>query len=162
VQRNWVLVKAACRSAVEETTVADRRVECFLDDHCVEHRLQRRTATHDGLLDSIGLAPGFVIGDPQHFRLSMALDQIDAGAQPDSILEHDIVSKARRIANAGHTSKRKFEAYWLPVRAVAREVAEPGHQVATDGGDFIHPDSLDCGSELVMFARCNLFERVIE
>src|SRR5262245_37185544 len=157
-----MLVEAARRRAVEQTPMAHRRLERLFNHHRVKDGLEHSATAHNGLLDAIRLASGLVIRDPQHLRLTIALDQIDGATQPETALEYHIVSNARLIAHAGDTSERKLEAQRIPLLAIAREVVEPCDEIATDGGHFIDPDSLDGRGKLVVFATCNLVDRVVE
>ena len=86
-----MLREASGRRAVEQSPVADARAERRFDGDAIEHRLQHGAAADRDLLERLRLAAGLVIGDAEHLRFAVFLDQVDGAVQREAAFERDRV-----------------------------------------------------------------------
>ena len=150
VERNLVRMKAARGRAVEQSAAVHRLIESGLDRHRIQHRLQDRAAADDHLVDAIGLSPRLVVGQAEHLRLDVLLDQVDRAFQLEPARQGPPAPAAARVALARHVAKPELEVFRQPFGAVAGESIEPCPQVAANRGDLVGPDALDGRRELVV------------
>ncbi len=80
VEQHRPLLEAAGRGAEEQPRLPHRRAQHRLGDRRVDERLQHAAAAdHQRVLRAV--LPGLVIGDPQHLRLAVHVDDVDGAAQ---------------------------------------------------------------------------------
>ena len=120
------------------TRPAERR----LHGHGVEDRLQRAAAVDDDVAGEAVLA-GLVVGDAPLVAVA-AFEQVDHAVQAGAIGQHGLLAPAGLVAaEAAREADADLDAGRRPLRAVAREAADPLVDVAPDRRDGVLPDAQD-------------------